>query len=325
MPNMATQKWSAVALVVGLCLPPVSVGARQQEPQCDWQIGVQRVDVADAELYEEGDPRTQAAVGTHLPFGMPDRQGAGSAEHLLAQEHYLIWYDDDLRAPLWTADRLTQDQADDERDRKNSFRSDLRLSEDARSQCADYEEPIFDRGHMVPRSDMNRTNVAMDNTFIMSNMTPQHCAFNRGPWEVLEGLIRNWAGQVETTWIITGAVYDRSAPPGRDSDDEAWRMNGQLGARVAIPSAQYKIVARRANGGWETLSILLPNNDMIVPNEYMHEYIQGHVTTLNAIEQLSGSRFLQNATVSESPMLWPVDGDWPSSLAGNCERHYPER
>ena len=50
---------------------------------------------------------------------------------------------------------------------------------------------------------------------------------------------------------------------------KAWRTKGQLGARTAIPSAQHEIVARRANGGWETLTILLPNDDMIVPNEYM--------------------------------------------------------
>lgn len=312
---------AVVVLVAG------TASARQKETHCKWGGGVDgaRVDVADAELYLADDARVGEALVEHIPFGLPRSDSDAGGERLLAQEHYVVWYDDDLRAPLWTAHFLPKSEADDSRTREDSFRSDPRLGESERSECADYKEPIFDQGHMVPRADMNRSEIAMDNTYFMSNMTPQHCAFNRGAWLVLEEAVRDWAKQEEKIWVITGAVYDRVSPPGRDGDDEAWRMEGKKGRRVAIPSAQYKIVVRLAQGGFETLSIMLPNNDMKVPKMYMGDYIGGHVTTLDAIARRSGFRFLQSAAATESPALWPLSGTWIAPLTALCDDEYPEK
>jgi DNA/RNA endonuclease G (NUC1) len=38
---------------------------------------------------------------------------------------------------------------------------------------------VFDRGHMVPNASMERSLWAMINTYMFSNMTPQHPEFNR--------------------------------------------------------------------------------------------------------------------------------------------------
>jgi len=46
----------------------------------------------------------------------------------------------------------------------------------------------------------------MLNTYMMSNMAPQHCAFNRGTWLILEELVRHWAEEKKTIYVITGAV-----------------------------------------------------------------------------------------------------------------------
>ncbi len=298
---------------------------REKEHYCNWDSGITeaRIDDADALLYDANDPRVHDAVDKNLPFGMPEETGDRHGEHLLAQDAYIVWYDDDLRSPLWVAEYLPKERAQDEHHRQDSFRSDPRLSEDQRSDCADYKEPIFDQGHLVPRADMNRSDAVMDDSFLMSNMTPQHCAFNRGPWEVLEVSAREWASEVDDTWVISGTVYDRDDTLGRDADANDWRMNGKLGRRVAIPSAQYKIIVQRDVGGFKTLSFLLPNNDMKVPKKYMKEYLSGHVTSLDTIAQESGFRFLQSETVHEAGALNKELSGRP--LASGCRQSYPDK
>lgn len=72
------------------------------------------------------------------------------------------------------------------RDRTQCFRRDPRLATPAAAFCADYNEPIFDRGHMVPNADMERSEAAMINTYMFSNMVPQHDRFNQQIWAHFE-------------------------------------------------------------------------------------------------------------------------------------------
>jgi len=311
-------------LVFLLSLP---AEARTKEPHCTWKgVTEERLDESDAALLIAEDPQVPELVKRHLPFGMPVKSGDEAGERLLAQEHYLIWYDVDLRAPLWTAHRLTKSEISVTRKRADSFRSDPRLGAGERSECADYKEPIFDQGHMVPNGDMTRSDAAMDQTFLMSNMSPQHCAFNRGVWQVLESRIRTWALEADAdVWVITGSIFDREPPLGRDADADAWRMNGGKGRRVAIPSAQYKIVVRGSPGGYQALSILMPNNDTVHAKTKIPKYIAGHVTTLGGLAQQSGFRFLQGAQVTEVPTLWPSKKAWAGPLTAACKANYPDK
>ena len=186
---------------------------------------------------------------------------------------------------------------------------------------------------MVPNADVDfltagmEKSLGMDHSFLMSNMTPQHCAFNRGPWMVLEGLVRYWAMQADETWIVTGAVFDRDGVLGRDSDETAWRMKGQDGRRVAIPSAQYKIVAQREQGRWQVLTVLIPNTDDTFNRNELNEFLDDHVKSLDEIRQVTGLRFFQEIVVDESDALWPVpEGKkWLRQLTQHCKADYPDK
>jgi endonuclease G len=296
--------------------------ARKKEPDCTWKgVTESRISASDGALFPDGDARIEQAKQTHLPFGMPRQDSSNSRERLLAQEHYVIWYDPDLRVPLWTAHLLTKSDVAKSRPRADSFRSDPRLPENERSECADYSEPIFDQGHMVPNGDMGRSNTAMDNTFLMSNMTPQQCAFNRGIWQVLEKRIRDWALDVDKTWVITGVVFDRKKPVGRDPNADARRMKGKKGLRVGVPSAYYKIVVREAGGGkFDALTIMLPNDDRIHTKTQIPKQIAGHISTLDATAQRSGFRFLQSAQVSEETEFFPFKTAWAGPLSARCKK-----
>ena len=314
-------------LVAAIAIFSWPAEARKKEPHCVWKGVTQaRLTRADNALLSDGDGGSAAIVKTHLPFGMPRKDNSTSAEKLLVQEHYLIWYDPDLRVPLWTAHRMTKSDAAKSQTRAESFRSDPRLPAAEKSTCSDYKEPIFDQGHMVPNGDMGRSKTAMDHTFLMSNMTPQHCAFNRGIWQVLEKRVRDWALEVNNTWVITGVIFDRKRPLGRDANSEAWRMNGKQGRRVGIPSAQYKIIARETgNNKYDVLSIVVPNNDTKHTKAQIPKQLAGHITTLDTVARKSGFRFLESADVTEESTLFPASKAWAGPLSRRCKANYPNR
>jgi len=86
---------------------------------------------------------------------------------------------------------------------------------------------------------------AVLNSFLMSNMTPQYCQFNEGVWEMTENIVRLWAKERGTLYVITGSIFDRNGDRQRDADASAARMRSKNNkTRVAVPTAFYKIIAR---------------------------------------------------------------------------------
>ncbi len=126
---------------------------------------------ADGWLYLSRSDKN-ASLDRHLPWGVPESPSNASREQLLIQTHYIISHDGDLRVPTWVAYRLRASDLAQDRERTECFRKDARLPNNRAGACADYVEDIYDQGHMVPNSDMERTLRAMLNTYMMSNMTP---------------------------------------------------------------------------------------------------------------------------------------------------------
>lgn len=250
------------------------------------------------------------AIRTNLPEGVPKPAGATPNETLLVQRDYVIDYDKVLRIPLWTAERIVARRLGRERDRINCFRADPRLKKPVASAPVDYREPVYDQGHMTPNGDMTMSANSVVNSFIMSNMTPQYCQFNRGVWQILEVLVRHWAAEKKTLYVITGSVLDRDHNGQRDPDDQAKRMKSKNGKqRVAIPSAIYKIIAgKRPDGSFDVLTILLPNDQTDLNGAAAVQYLADHIRSLADLESVTGLKFfpdlhkpLHEAT---APNIW---------------------
>ena len=157
-----------IILLVSCLILPISAIA---EVCSNCQVTVRKRNAGNLLLQLSSAERSKA-VATHLPFGILETPGATN-EVLLHNEHYIINYDKDLKVPIWTAHRL-RDSDVVAADRRNCFRTDIRLPDPADSpSCDDYRGSAFDRGHLVPRADMNRSEAAMINTFMFTNMAPQ--------------------------------------------------------------------------------------------------------------------------------------------------------
>ena len=323
-----------------LVLAATPLQARDKENYCDWKtnsgITDARIDQSDAALYAiQGDSRRNDAIAKHLPFGRPKHVGhfSRSNEFLLTGPFFVVRYDADLRTPLWTAHRLTREEAalspkthpDKAEMRKESFRSDPRLKADERAFCSDFKEPVFDRGHMVSNADLDWIDpgtgysLGMDHSYLMSNMTAQHCEFNRGPWLVLEDLTRKWAANANDTWIVAGTIFDRDGVPGRDPDKWVKRMLNHIGvSAVAVPSHQYRIVIQRDGDDWKSLSFVLPNDETLITNDQRISYLEDKIVTLAEIEAMSSLRFLDGKTVSQASSLWSFAGHLQGILTHQC-------
>lgn len=278
-------------------------------------------EAADRQLWLNARDR-DLATDAVFPWGAPAAAADGSRRRLV-QRDYIIDYDDDLQGPVWSANVLGLKPLAG--GRIDCFRQDPRIPGAVASRPSDYNEPIFDQGHMVPNADMTFGDIPIMNTFVMSNMTPQFCQFNRGVWQILETLVRFWAEDGSPVRVLNGAVFDRDGDGARDADADSVRMRSRNGrTNVAVPSAYFKVLARQdPDGSLRTLTILLPHDQVDVDGQAALDYLRGHVTTLAAVERATGEDLfpdLSGAPV-EDRELWDVAGaSFRSLVAAPCRR-----
>lgn len=217
---------------------------------------------------EQSEADQAAILQRHLPFGIHTTTHASDNsprnEQLLLQDGYVMVHDGDLRTALWTAHRL--DGADvaagDDSSRIDCFRKDPRLPADHAAAPVDYDEPIYDLGHMTSDRDLRDNLIKQLNTYVLSNMSPQHCRFNRGVWLTLENLGREWAKLYGTVYITQGAIFDFNPRDARDKDKAAARIGSRGGkARVAVPSHYFKNFLRQDGSRWLSITFLLENHN----------------------------------------------------------------
>lgn len=272
----------------------------------------------------------QKAIDSHLPWGVPESTINADKEMLLVQMDYVIEYDQALLIPIWTAHRLDAKKLKT-MDRVNCFRSDPRIKPVTSGPApSDYVEPIFDQGHLTPNGDMAITINAVVNSFVMTNMTPQFCQFNRGVWEIFETLVRTWAGSRGTIYVTTGSVFDRDGDGKRDSDADLRRIQSDNGkSRVAIPSHFYKILIHQQNDGTvESLAVLVPNDQTQLDKAEAVSYLESHIVSIADIEAVTGLKFFPNVAAADAAFkqvrtsaLWPFTGQPPHSapISASCK------
>lgn len=311
-PTLRLMSTPRILPLLFLALSLATQATTTERCDCDSEVR-DSIDAYDALLTFTASQKT-SLESKHFVWGRPVPPSTATGEHLLHVKDYLIWHDDDLRGPIWVAYKLTKSNLNANRERLECFRKDPRLPDTAAGTCADYDEDTFDRGHMVPNSDMERSESAMLNTYFFSNMTPQYSNFNRGIWLRLEGMVRDWVRTKGTLYVITGAVFDKDADGMRDSDSSANRVSPLN--RVAIPTHYYKIIVKkRTVGASESIAILLPHNNTKQPNGQYRTYLADHIKTIDEIESLTGIDFFPTLdpakeTVLEgsaAPALWATN------------------
>lgn len=137
---------------------------------------------------------------------------------LVKHTYYTLSYNEKYEQANWVYYSLTDSMViNGGSERSNKFKVDKMVSTGS-AKSADYTKSGYDRGHLCPAADMDFNPVAMEESFLMSNICPQAPDFNRGIWKELEMEVRNWAKKEHKIYVVTGPVFnDNKGTIGQDN------------------------------------------------------------------------------------------------------------
>ncbi|KAH9463545.1 hypothetical protein Pst134EA_015635 [Puccinia striiformis f. sp. tritici] len=201
-----------------------------------------------------------------LKFGNP-----GPISDFFAREAYAVGYDRRTKNPAWTAEHLTSanlksGDGEDKPDRSHStFHEDVSIPVQFRSKLSDYFRSGYDRGHMVPAADAKRSQSAMNQTFLLSNIAPQVGeGFNRDYWAHLEGFCRQLTNSFQDVYVFTLPMYLPKQDPVTKKQIVSYEVIGNP-PNVAVPTHFAKVVF--ATGGKSDSNSQGVLGSFVLPND----------------------------------------------------------
>ena len=239
-----------------------------------------------AHAWDQRAPLPPQACAVHSPYGFATVKRAVQP---ICREAYLVAYDAPVKIPAYVAYTLLPQNALGCFPRTNAFVADQSVQGGARPD--DYAGTGYDKGHMSPDGDLSWSQQVEYESFLMTNMVPQHGSLNRGIWKLLETSIRGWAVQLNQPYTIyVGAFYG--------AGDES------IGNGVVVPHGFYKIVINNQTkqiAGWafpHTKPYVNLGNDL---TKFRLPVSQIEITAGVKFAYPAGARELQPG------QEWPVD------------------
>lgn len=224
------------------------------------------------------------------------KHGTPLTSHLRVFSSYVAEYDPRLRNPRYVLEHFTADVLRGGGDRAGSlFKEDAALDPRFRAQLSDFRGSGYDRGHMAPAANHKRSQQAMDETFSLTNVSPQVGAgFNRDYWARFERFVQETAQRCEDVYVVTGPLWLPTPRPGGDGAGGAqWVMqHAMLGAPprlVGVPTHFFKVVLGEGakNGGGDVVGAFVMPNAAIDPATPLASFS----VPVSSLEEVSGISF----------------------------------
>jgi endonuclease G len=240
-----------------------------------------------AQAWDQRAPNPVQACQVHSPYGFAIVKRPVQA---ICREAYLVAYDAPVKIPAYVAYTLLPQNALGCFPRTNAFVADQSLGGTG-ARPDDYAGTGYDKGHAAPDGDLSWSAQVEYESFLMTNMYPQHGSLNRGIWKLLETAVRGWTVQLNQPFTIyVGAFYG----PGDES----------IGNGVVVPHGFYKIVINNQTkqiAGWafpHTKPYVNLGNDL---TKFRLPVSQIEITAGVKFAYPAGARELQPG------QEWPVD------------------
>jgi len=226
--------------------------------------------------------------GQHLDKGLP----SNNSDQVLCRDGYAVGYNYQTKNADWVAYHLTKDSVEAFYKRSNNFKVDAELPTYAQSTLADYSKSGYDRGHLAPSAAMDFSKESMQQSFLLSNMSPQLPGFNRVGWRLLEEHVRDLATTYGELYVVTGPIFT--------GNEET------IGNNLVIPSAYYKVILDPSYD--EAIAFIVPHRDV------SGSELASFVTTIDAVEQQTNLDFFslisdstEQSMESQLWEMWPVN------------------
>ena len=184
---------------------------------------------------------------------------------------YTVSYNEQRRNANWVAYELTAQEVSGTEPRGDDFVPDPQVI-GRQATTYDYKRSGWDRGHLAPAADMKWSDEAMEESFYMSNISPQNQNLNRGVWKSIEELVRESATKYGKLLVVTGPVFTDKKGLGEIGEN-----------RVLIPNGFYKVLLSY-DGEYSGIGFYCEN---VAGKKKLTEYAR----TIDEIEELTGIDF----------------------------------
>jgi len=209
------------------------------------------------------------AMRNHRKYGEPCK-----TDIILDRDGYSLGFCPKRKSALWVSYIICKRSVSVDKDRSASFFADPDLPESCRVSPDVYRNSGFDKGHLAPSAAIDFSRRSNDQTFAMSNVSPQHPKLNRQAWGRLEAQIRDWTTTKGKLVVITGPVFTKRPR----------RLNGS----VAIPQHFYHVVFSLRHN--RCIGFVFPNTAVKASQ------VWDHVMPVREVEKLTGYKFFKDLT-----------------------------
>lgn len=212
-----------------------------------------------------------ATTAESYKLGIPSPLHSGK-EQILYRRGYATSYNAETKLPNWVAWHLTALHCSGPYKRAGiKFHEDTEVAEGHRAVDWDYYNSGFDRGHMCPAGDNKWDALALQQSFLFTNICPQHSNLNRGDWGESEKACRNWAQEFGDIYIVCGPILYR-------------QRHKTIGSnRVVVPEAFFKVVLCM-RGTPKAIGFIYKNQKCNNP-------LSSYVNSVDQVERITGIDF----------------------------------
>lgn len=261
----------------------------------------------------------------HLALGNPSgaTEDPNNADnYLMVKPYFALSFNNSKGTPNWVSWHLTYDELGSAK--RLPFYPDESLPRGFNVVVPqDYTNAGFDRGHMCPHSDRDRTEEMSHATFVMTNIIPQTAAVNQKAWRQLEMYCRMLVEhENKELYIVCG-------PAGHGGRGKNGFKTALPKGKVTVPGECWKVIlvldhvngeaAARIDQNTRLIAVVMPNDNTV--GEDWTEYR----TSVRDVEALTGFRFFDRVPESVIGALKDVIDSEEVEMAPGIRQELTER
>lgn len=149
----------------------------------------------------------------------------------------------------------------------------------------------FDRGHLCASADRYMSREANEQTFYMSNMSPQMSKFNSPYWSSYENYVQKKGRTpsfADTLYVVKGGTIT--------SDKILGYVPRNNGTRVSIPAYYFMALLKCKNGTYEAMAFWMKHEiySKYTETSAPNSELAAHIITIDELEEKTGIDFFHN-------------------------------
>uniref|UniRef100_A0A8C1WRE0 Endonuclease n=1 Tax=Cyprinus carpio TaxID=7962 RepID=A0A8C1WRE0_CYPCA len=206
--------------------------------------------------------------------------GVPNLTEIRKRKSYAMLYDNRTKNAAWVYEILNSETLKQEVERQNVFSVDPSIHPFYQASNIRYQNDYV-RGHLAAAANHRWCKKALEDTFLMSNISPQHKDLNNGRWKLLEQEYHTKAkdnqNDIRNVHVYSGPLY---LPRDNSGVVKYKEMRGQ-----AVPTHFFKvIIVEHCDGTVELKCYGMPNEES-----------EHYTVSIEDIERASGLIFRENS------------------------------